>query len=151
MKFTKNITIILWVILAISAVLVVSLIANISDVETDPAMNSWINNNLLWTYLLLLIPAVIAILAEIYHMVSDINAAKKGLFALGAIVVVGILSYMLASDEIPQFIGVDKFIASGALTPSIAKMVDAGLIATYLLSGIAVLSLIWSSISSVFK
>lgn len=151
MKFTKIITIILWVILAISAVLVVSMIANISDAETDPAMNSWINNNIIWTYVLLAVSAGIAILSEVFHMVSDIRAAKKGLFALGAIVIVGILAYTLASDEIPQFIGVDKFIASGALTPSIAKMVDAGLIATYLLSGIAVLSLIWSSISNVFK
>ncbi|GAP70072.1 hypothetical protein BA6E_121529 [Bacteroidales bacterium 6E] len=151
MKFTKIITIILWIILAISAVLVVSMIANISDAETDPAMNSWINNNIIWTYVLLAVSAGIAILSEVFHMVSDIRAAKKGLFALGAIVIVGILAYTLASDEIPQFIGVDKFIASGALTPSIAKMVDAGLIATYLLSGIAVLSLIWSSISNVFK
>jgi hypothetical protein len=55
------------------------------------------------------------------------------------------------TDAIPQFIGVDKFIENGTLTPRIAKMVDAGLIATYLLFGIAILSIVWSSVSQIFK
>jgi hypothetical protein len=47
----------------------------------------------------------------------------------------------LASPEIPRFIGVDKFIAEG-LTTSTIKLVDAGLIATYILFGIAVVSIV---------
>ncbi|HAX96178.1 MAG TPA: hypothetical protein DCY35_06630 [Prolixibacteraceae bacterium] len=150
MKFTKVLTIILWVILAISAVLVVSLMVNIGE-DSDPVMNSWINNNIIWTYILLAVGAGIALLAGVFQMVSDIGAAKKGLLSLGFIAVIAIVSYVLASDAIPQFIGVDKFIADGSLTPGIAKMVDAGLIATYLLFGIAVLSVVWSSVSNVFK
>jgi hypothetical protein len=57
----------------------------------------------------------------------------------------------LASDVMPQFIGVDRFIADGTLTPNIAKMVDTGLIATYLLFGLAIVSILWSSISQIFK
>ncbi len=150
MKFTKVLTIILWVILAISAVLVVSLMVNIGE-DTDPVMNSWINNNIIWTYILLVVGAGIALLSGVFHMISDIGAAKKGLLSLGFIIVIAVVSYALASDAIPQFIGVDKFIADGSLTPGIAKMVDAGLIATYLLFGIAVLSVVWSSISNVLK
>ena len=150
MKFTKVLTIILWAILAISAVLVVSLMVNIGE-DSDPVMNSWINNNIIWTYILLAVGAGIALLAGVFQMVSDIGAAKKGLLSLGFIAVIAIVSYVLASDAIPQFIGVDKFIADGSLTPGIAKMVDAGLIATYLLFGIAVLSVVWSSVSNVFK
>ncbi len=150
MKFTKVLTIILWVILAISAVLVVSLMVNIGE-DTDPVMNSWINNNIIWTYILLVVGAGIALLSGVFQMISDIGAAKKGLLSLGFIIVIAVVSYALASDAIPQFIGVDKFIADGSLTPGIAKMVDAGLIATYLLFGIAVLSVVWSSISNVLK
>lgn len=84
-------------------------------------------------------------------MISDIGAAKKGLLSLAFIAVIAIVSYILASDAIPQFIGVDKYLADGSLTASIAKLVDAGLIATYLLFGIAVLSVVWSSISNVLK
>ncbi len=150
MKFSKVLTIILWVILAISAVLVVSLMVNLGE-DTDPAMNSWINNNIIWTYILLVVGAGIALLAGVFHMISDIGAAKKGLLSLAFIAVIAIVSYILASDAIPQFIGVDKYLADGSLTASIAKMVDAGLIATYLLFGIAVLSVVWSSISNVLK
>jgi hypothetical protein len=150
MKFTKVLTIILWVILAISAVLVVSLMVNLGE-DNDPAMNSWINNNIIWTYILLVVGAGIALLAGVFQMISDIGAAKKGLLALGFIAVIAIVSYVLASDAIPQFIGVDKYLSDGSLTPGIAKLVDAGLIATYLLFGIAILSVVWSSISNVLK
>ena len=150
MKFTKVLTIILWVILAISAVLVVSLMVNLGE-DTDPAMNSWINNNIIWTYILLVVGAGIALLAGVFQMISDIGAAKKGLLALAFIAVIAIVSYVLASDAIPQFIGVDKYLSDGSLTPGIAKLVDAGLIATYLLFGIAILSVVWSSISNVLK
>ena len=150
MKFTKVLTIILWVILAISAVLVVSLMVNLGE-DNDPAMNSWINNNIIWTYILLVVGAGIALLAGVFQMISDIGAAKKGLLALGFIAVIAIVSYVLASDAIPQFIGVDKYLSNGSLTPGIAKLVDAGLIATYLLFGIAILSVVWSSISNVLK
>lgn len=150
MKFTKVLTIILWVILAISAVLVVSLMVNLGE-DNDPAMNSWINNNIIWTYILLVVGAGIALLAGVFQMISDIGAAKKGLLALAFIAVIAIVSYVLASDAIPQFIGVDKYLSNGSLTPGIAKLVDAGLIATYLLFGIAILSVVWSSISNVLK
>lgn len=150
-KLSRLLTIILWVILAVSAVLIVSMMVNINENNTDPVMGGWINTNLVWAYILLAIGAGIALLSGILHMVSDIGAAKKGLISVGAIVLIAIAAYSLASDSIPQFIGVDKFIADGTLTPSIAKMVDAGLIATYLLFGIAIISTVWSSVSQIFK
>jgi hypothetical protein len=150
-KTSRLLTIILWVILAVSAVLIVSMMVNISDNKADPTMGGWINTNITWSYILLVFGTGIALVAGFLHMVSDIGSAKKGLLSLLAFAVVAIISYSLASSEIPQFIGVDKFIADGILTESIAKLVDAGLIATYLLFGIAVLAIVWSSISQVFK
>jgi hypothetical protein len=150
-KLSRLLTILMWVILAVSAVLIVSMMVNISENKADPVMGGWINTNLIWSYILLAAGAGIALLAGILQMVSDLGAAKKGLISLGAIALVAVVAYSLATDAIPQFIGVDKFIADGTLTPSIAKMVDAGLIATYLLFGIAILSIVWSSVSQIFK
>lgn len=150
-KTSRLLTIVLWVVLAVSAVLIVSLMVNISDNNADPVMGGWINTNIAWSNVLLAVGAGIAILSGIIQMATDLRAAKKGLISLGAIVVVAIIAYSLASDTIPQFIGVDKFIAEGTLTPNIAKMVDTGLIATYFLFGIAVLSIAWSSVSQIFK
>ncbi len=150
-KVGKFVTILLWVLLIVSAVLIVSMMVNISENEADPTMGSWINSNLVWTYILMAIGAGIAVLAGIYHMFTDIKAAKKGLISLVFLGVVVGVAYVLASDEIPQFLGVQKFINDGTLTAQVAKMVDTGLYVTYILLGLAVLSIMFSSVTRLFK
>ena len=150
-KTNKFVTILLWVLLIISAILVVSLMANISENDQDPTMGSWINTNLVWAYILVAIGAGVAIISGFLHMVTDKNALKGGLIALGFFVVVGVISYSLASDAIPQFIGVDKFINEGTLTPQVAKLVDTGLYATYILIGLAIVSVASSSVMRLIK
>ncbi len=141
-KIGKIITIVLWALIIVSAVLVISLVANINDVnDADPAMLSWINANLIWVYILGITGAGIAILFGLFHTVTSKQAAKNGLISLLFLGTVALVAFLLASPEIPQFIGVDKFIAEG-LNSSTIKLVDAGLIATYILFGIAVISII---------
>jgi len=151
-KTGKIVTIILWVLLIVSAVLIVSMMANI-DVEndTDPTMGGWINTNLIWAYILMAVGAGTAVIAGLLHMFTDIKAAKKGLISLVFLGVVALVSYLLASDEIPQFLGVQKFINDGTLTAQVAKLVDAGLYATYILLGLAVLSVMLSGLTRLFK
>jgi hypothetical protein len=150
-KVGKIVTIVLWVLLIISAVLIVSMMVNISENDADPTMGGWINTNLVWTYILMAFGAGIAILASIFHMFSDIKAAKKGLISVVFLGAVALISYLLASDEIPQFIGAQKFINDGTLTEQVAKLVDTGLYATYILIGLAVLSIAYSSVANLFK
>ncbi|MGM0620230.1 MAG: hypothetical protein ACQETJ_04220 [Bacteroidota bacterium] len=150
-KVGKIVTIVLWVLLIISAVLIVSMMVNISENEADPTMGGWINTNLVWTYILMAFGAGIAILASIFHMFTDIKAAKKGLISVVFLGAVALVSYLLASDEIPQFIGVQRFINDGTLTEQVAKLVDTGLYATYILIGLAVLSIAYSSVANLFK
>jgi hypothetical protein len=150
-KVGKIVTIVLWVLLIVSAVLIVSMMVNISENDADPTMGGWINSNLVWTYILLAIGAGIAVLAGLFHMATDMSAAKKGLISLVFLVVVALVSYLLASDAIPQFAGAQKFINDGTLTPQVAKLVDTGLYATYILLAIAVLSILFSSVTRLFK
>ena len=58
-KAGKIVTIILWALLIVSAVLVISLMVNISDVETDPTMLGWVNTNLVWAYILIALVLVL--------------------------------------------------------------------------------------------
>jgi len=141
----------LWGVIAVSAVLIVSMIANISGDESNPMLVNWINTNLRWAYILLGVTAALTILFSIYQMVTDLQAAKQGLFGIGFIIFLFFIAYLMASDEIPQFFGADKFVADGTLTPSSAKWIETGLYGTYLLFGIAVVSLIYSSVSRLFK
>lgn len=150
-KSEKIVTIVLWVLLIISSVLMISLIVNISENDADPAMGSWINTNLIWSYILLAVGAGIAIIAGLYQTVTDKKAAKGGVIALVFLGVVALLAYLMASPEIPNFIGVDKFINNGTLTEGIAKMVDTGLYATYILLALAILSIASSSVFRLFK
>ncbi len=149
-KTGKIITILLWVLLIISSVLVVSLMVNIGE-DTDPTMGRWINSNIIWTYILIAFGAGIAIVFGLFQMFTDKQAAKGGLIAFVFLGAVALVSYLFASSEIPQFIGVDKFINDGTLNESVAKLVDAGLIATYILLGLAILSIALTSVTRLFK
>ena len=50
MKLEKVLSIVLWVLLAVSAVLIVSMMTNISENEADPTMGAWINTTLTWSF-----------------------------------------------------------------------------------------------------
>lgn len=141
-KIGKIVTIILWALLIVSAILIVSLVANINDVnKQDPAMLSWININLIWVYILGIVGAGIALIFGLLHTLTNKEAAKGGLISLVFMGAVALVAFLLASPEIPQFIGVKKYIDEGLTTQTI-KLVDAGLIATYILFAIAVLAIV---------
>jgi hypothetical protein len=150
-KTGKIVTILLWVLLIISAVLVISMMTNISENEADPTMGTWINTNLIWAYILMLIGAGVAILAGLFHMATDLKAAKKGLISIVFLGVIALVAYLLASDQIPQFTGSQRFIQDGTLTSQVAKMIDAGLYATYILLALAVLSIMLAPVTRLFK
>lgn len=150
-KVGRYVSFFLWALFLITAILAISFIANISDNKADPAMNSWLSTNLIWAYILLALSVVILVGFAIYQMVSDFSAAKKGLIALGVVVGVVLISYILASDKMPTFLGVQKFIDSGTITPTIMKWIDTGLIATYIVLGASIVSFIYASISRFFK
>ncbi len=142
--------IILGIIVAVTVILLVSLFTNLSDVDNDPKMGMWINSNLYWAYILFALAAGLAIIFALGQMVTDWKSAKGGLVGIGFILVVVLIAFLLSSGKIPQFPGVQKFIDDGTLTERVAKWVDTGLITTYLLLGIAILSLIGASVSRLF-
>jgi len=151
-KAGKIVTIVLWVLLLISAVLIISLMVNIDEAnETDPTMLSWVNTNVIWAYILVAFAAAVAIIAALFHTVTDKKAAKQGIISIVFLGSVILISYLLASPDIPQFLGVDKFINDGTLNAGVAKMVDTGLYATYILLGLAILSIVFSSVNRLFK
>lgn len=151
MKFTKITTILLWVILGISLFLIISLLANLDANTTDPGMSTWINANLWWSYVLLGICCVAAIVLEFVNTISDKKATKNALIGIGSLGAVILISYLLSDNEIPRFYGVDKFVEDGTLTPSVSQWIGTGLIATYILSAISIIGIVYSSVSNLFK
>lgn len=150
-KIARIVTIFLWVLLAVSAILVVSLMVNISSNEADAVMGGWINTNLVWTYILLGIGAGIAVISALLNTFTDAKAAKNGLISLGFMVVVFVIAYLLASDAMPTFYGVEKYINDGTLTPKVSKLIGTGLYGTYILLFLAIAGIIFSTVSRLFK
>jgi hypothetical protein len=151
MKFAKITTIMLWVILGITIFLVISLLSNLNENVSDPGMDTWVNANLYWAYVLFGVSIAAALLMEAANAATDKKAAKSALVAILFMGSVVGISYLLADSEIPKFYGVEKFIENGTLTVNVSKWIGTGLIATYILSAISVLGIIWSSISRIFK
>ena len=151
MKFAKATTIVLWGLLIITVFLVISLLANLDENDLDAGMGTWINANLYWAYILLGAAVGIAVVMELISTATDKKARKSALVAFVFMAAVVGLAYMFSDSSIPQFYGVEKFIENGDLNTNVSKWIGTGLIATYILSGLAVLGIIWSSISSIFR
>ncbi len=151
MKFAKITSIMLWVILGISLFLIISLLSNLDSNMANESMSTWISTNLYWTYVLLGIACVAALVLEFGNTISDKKALKGSLIGLGFMGGVILISYLFSDSAIPKFYGAEKFVADGTITPNIMLWTGTGLIATYILSAIALLAIVWSSISSIFR
>ena len=150
-KINKYINIFLWIMMGITAVLAISFIVNISNNTDDPEMNRWLDTNLIWNYILLALSLVLLVGFGIKEMLVSFKESKKGMFSLLIIAVIVLISYLLASDEIPKFLGSDKFVEQGILTPFVSKMVDTGLYTTYAFFVLSIIAFIYSSVSRFFR
>ncbi len=151
-KSKKIASIILYVLMAISVVLFIVMFTSI-DSETNPCerARNLMALNINWAIVMFVVAAVIAVGFAIIQTLSDKSKAVSGLLVLLLMGVVVLVSYMLASSEIPQFFGVEKFIADGSLTPTISRWIGAGLNVTYILAGGAILSVLGFGAASMVK
>ncbi len=150
-KTGKYVSIFMWVLIVITAILAISLIANLSDNEADPAMNSWLSTNLVWTYIMLALSIFLLVAFAVYQMVTNFKEAKNGLMSMLLGVGVFVVAYIMASDAMPTFLGAQKFIDDETITPSVMKWIDTGLIGTYIVLGASIVSIIYASVSRLFK
>lgn len=150
-KIRKIATIILWVLMAISIVLFAIMITSI-DSETNPGARAvqLINTNINWAIVLFVLSAATALLFSLGQMFSEKKKAVRALAVLAIFAVILLVSYFSASSEIPQFFGVEKFIAAG-LTETISHWIGTGLYVTYILFGGAILSIVGFGAASIFK
>lgn len=132
---TKILPIVLYVLLGISALLGVLFYVGSVDAETI----------IYWCYVLMGLATAAAIIFPILGMVKDPKAAKGALLGVGALVLVFVISYALAGDEMtPKYA---KFISSSAES----KLVSTGLITFYILALLAIVATVSSGFIKLFK
>lgn len=93
------------------------------------------------------IGAGIAILFGVYQFAINLKHNKKGLIGIVAFVVIIIVANMMAKNQVVT----DKFLESGTVTTGDLIMTDTGLFTFYALIIIAILSIIFSEVSRIFK
>jgi hypothetical protein len=150
-KTGKYVAFFMWGLIAVTALLALAFISNISDNKLDPDMNSWLSTNLVWAYIMLIISVVLLLIFAIYQMATNFEEAKKGLVAVLFLGGIFLISYLMASDELPKFLGAQKFIDDGIISPKIMKWIDAGLIWSYIILVLSIVSIVYASVSRLFK
>jgi len=145
-KVSKILSMSLYAVMGISVLLLI-LFYLTDEQPTDEQSPREIIQGLLifWTYLLIAIAAVLAVVFPIIFMIRNPKGTKKTLIGVGALVLVFLIAYLIASDEVlPKFekYGVDS---------SLSKQVGMGLIATYLFGFGAIGAIIYSAFSRIFK
>ncbi|MDG2138713.1 MAG: hypothetical protein P8J77_00730 [Flavobacteriales bacterium] len=108
-------------------------------------MDSLINIGIIITYIMIGFAALSAISFGVKKMLSNTKNAKKTLYAILGLIVVCILSYLIASDEILN--SYEKY----KISASESKNVGMGLIMFYILSALAVGAVLYSELSKAFS
>ena len=149
-KVRKIISIILYVLMGISLILVVIFYFGnvVPGTEGTSMEEPMITGKILfWAAMLVILTAGLTIIFPIIHLISNPKSAKQILFVLLGVAILIFIAYSLASNEvlkIPGYTGKDN--VQGTL-----KFVGTGLFLTYILAGLATLSILYSEISKYFK
>jgi len=100
-----------------------------------------------WTYVLFFVAVATAIGFPIVQLIKNPQAAKKTLISVLVLAGVGVIAYLLADDAVLTIPGYN----GGDNVPETLKWAGTGLITVYLLLGAALVSIIGSEVSKLFK
>lgn len=141
---SKILRIILIVLMAISAFICILFYVG-GEVNGQPIFT---NLYIVWAYVLTGLAAGLTVIFPVVQMISNPKNAKKGLIGVLALAAVILVSYLASSGELlgiidPELIEYD--------TPNTLKYAGTMLYTNYLLAGIAIVVMVYSEISKVFK
>ncbi|MEA3447821.1 MAG: hypothetical protein U9Q98_05135 [Bacteroidota bacterium] len=115
--------------------------------------NNWHGTILNWAIGLFLVVAGISILVSLYKFVKTMIESRRGLItnlvSIGIIALVIILGFSFASDAIPPIVGIDKL--DFEVTNVMSNRIGTGLYITYLFFGLAIVGVLYTEISKMWK
>ena len=136
----------LWVLMGVSVIFAAVFVAQIYDTNNRELQMNATEPILVWTYVLLAIAAVAAIIFPLIQVVRNPRNALKLLVSVGALGLVILISYLLASGDPIK-------VATASSNPDFSNRTvllttDTGIIATYIMLGIAILLLAYTGVKS---
>lgn len=101
-----------------------------------------INIGIYVTYFLVAVAVITTVLFSIFHMVQNLGKAKGALIGVLFLAVIVVIAYFLSSNEVyPKF----------NIGPVASKWVGAGILTTFILVGIALVTAVYTEVSKLFK
>jgi hypothetical protein len=102
-----------------------------------------------WAYILLAIAAIAAVLFPLINIVTDVKAILRLLMVFGGAAALVLLSYFaFASDQSIDILG---YTGTANTNPVALKWIGTGLFSTYIIFGLALVSILYSEVSNLFK
>ena len=147
---SKILKILMWVLMGITIVMaLIFYVGNVvpgtegTRIEEPTITQSF----LVWAYILFFATAGITVIFSIVNFIKNPKGGKKSLVGLLAAAIIIVVAFLLADDTVlnmPYYDGKDN-------VPATLKFVDTTMFTTYILAGLAFLSIIVSSVSKMFK
>lgn len=103
---------------------------------------------LVWAYILVIVTLIVALVFSLVFMFSNTRALIRGLGVLAGAALLVFLAWMLGSEVPLDIIGYE---GTDNKDPQVLRMVDMGLISTYFVLGLILLSILYSEIAKYFK
>lgn len=110
-------------------------------------MDIIINIGLILTYLMIAGAAIAAIAFPVMFLAKNPAKAKSTLLGVGVLLVITLISFLIASGDVMNFPGAEKF----GMTEASTKRVGMGLIVFYILSFGAIGAVLYAELGKLFK
>ena len=128
-----------WILLGISAILLVVFFLLPHNTASDPMVDTYI----IWAYVLVALSLVLVLA----FLLIDVSKTKKSLFTflaliVGAVVLVAVCWLLAPGGEVAT---------NATYTPKVSKFSDAALYVTYAMVAASIIAIIWSAISNAIK
>lgn len=138
----KYLSIIKYVLLIVSAILVIAGAVTFVDGEE----NTTLNLMLVWSFVMIFLTIALTVIMPLITVFQNPKSAVRSLIGLGLIVVVFLISYALATDD-PITLASGKVIDDSFEL----KFSDTALWATYIAFAGVILSILYGELYKVFK
>lgn len=143
-----------WLLLAVSVVLIIAFYVNNGNVNGDDPFSKQIadfgpilNLYIIWGYILFGLAVFFTLIFPLANMVSNPKSGLKTLISVAILGVLLFITYQLGDDTIMQIPGYD----GNDNVADRLKLTDMGIFMMYIMLGGAILAMVYSSISKMFK
>lgn len=146
-NFSKPLTILMALLLAVSAVIFVLLFLGGNEDNSADLIPKFTNTFIIWTYILIFGAILVTGLFEVIGIISHPQKSFRTLLSLGVLVVLVLVAFILADDTPLKLVGYE----GTDNVPSMLILSDVFIFTLYLIVSISIILVIYTELSRVLR